>query len=160
MKRQILATVVGLLACAGSPAFAVEQRPNVIVIVTDDQGFSDAGFQGCREIPTPHIDALAQSGVIFDAGYVTHPYCSPSRAGLLSGRYQQRFGHECNPNGKEIDDLASTRPEKAKQLADMIKKWDAENIAPIWLDPHGPNVRKEEAARTQAVNAASQGEKK
>ncbi len=72
-------------------------RPNIVVIVADDLGYADVGFNGCTDIPTPNIDALARSGVRFSNGYVTHPYCSPSRAGLLSGRYQQRFGHEANP---------------------------------------------------------------
>jgi arylsulfatase A-like enzyme len=77
-------------------AFAAA-RPNIIVIVADDLGFADVGFNGCTDIPTPNIDSLARNGVRFSNGYVTHPYCSPTRAGLLSGRYQQRFGHEANP---------------------------------------------------------------
>jgi len=80
------------LACA----FAAP-RPNIVVIVADDLGYADVGFNGCTDIPTPNIDSLARNGVRFSNGYVTHPYCSPSRAGLLSGRYQQRFGHEANP---------------------------------------------------------------
>ena len=73
-----------------------DSRPNVIIILSDDQGWSDVGFNGCKEIPTPNLDALARQGVRFSQGYASHPYCSPSRAGLLSGRYQQRFGHENN----------------------------------------------------------------
>jgi arylsulfatase A-like enzyme len=69
----------------------------VIVIIADDMGYADIGVHGCRDIPTPHIDSLAQSGVRCTNGYVSHPYCSPTRAGLLTGRYQQRFGHEFNP---------------------------------------------------------------
>lgn len=143
MKRFFLAAVVGLLASAGSSTFAIEPRPNVIVIVTDDQGFSDVGFQGCREIPTPHIDALANSGVIFDAGYVTHPYCSPSRAGLLSGRYQQRFGHECNPNGKEIDGLPTTETllpqffQSAGYRTAAIGKWHLGDAEKFWPTERG-----------------------
>jgi arylsulfatase A-like enzyme len=68
-----------------------------VVIVADDLGYADVGFNGCKDIPTPHIDSLARNGARFSSGYVTHPYCSPSRAGLLSGRCQQRFGHEANP---------------------------------------------------------------
>ncbi len=69
----------------------------MLLIVSDDQGYADAGFQGSTEIPTPHLDRLAQAGVRFTSGYVTHPFCSPTRAGLMTGRYQQRFGHERNP---------------------------------------------------------------
>jgi len=67
------------------------------VIVSDDQGYADAGFQGARDIPTPHPDRLAKSGARFASGYATHALCSPPRAVLLTGRYRQRFGHERNP---------------------------------------------------------------
>jgi arylsulfatase A-like enzyme len=62
-------------------------------------GYADVGFQGSRDIPTPNIDALAKGGVRFTDAYVTGPYCSPTRAGLMTGRYPQRFGHEFNPDG-------------------------------------------------------------
>jgi arylsulfatase A-like enzyme len=78
---------------------AQETRPNIIVIVGDDMGYADIGVHGCRDIPTPHIDALAAEGVRCTSGYVSGPYCSPTRAGLLTGRYQTRFGHEFNPGG-------------------------------------------------------------
>lgn len=76
---------------------ASPRRPNIIVILADDLGYCDLGIQGSRDIPTPRIDALARSGLRFTSGYVTAPVCSPSRAGLMTGRYQQRFGHETNP---------------------------------------------------------------
>lgn len=79
-----------------SAADAVE-RPNVLVIVSDDHGYEDVGFQKNRNVTTPHLDSLAASGLRCTNGYVTHPFCSPTRAGLLTGRYQQRFGHERNP---------------------------------------------------------------
>jgi arylsulfatase A-like enzyme len=72
-------------------------RPNILLIVSDDLGYADVGFQGCKDIPTPHLDRLASEGVHCTGGYVSHPYCSPTRAGLMTGRYQQRFGHENNP---------------------------------------------------------------
>lgn len=73
------------------------KKPNILFIVGDDMGYSDVGFHGCKDIPTPNLDALAKSGVRFTSGYVSAPYCSPSRAGLLTGRYQEKFGHEFNP---------------------------------------------------------------
>jgi arylsulfatase A-like enzyme len=82
---------VGVLAAAGS------ERPNILLILSDDQGYADLGFQGSKDISTPNLDRLAKEGVRFSNGYVTHPFCSPSRAALLTGRYQQRFGHEQNP---------------------------------------------------------------
>jgi arylsulfatase A-like enzyme len=72
-------------------------NPNILVILADDLGYADLGFNGCKDIPTPNIDTLARSGVRCTSGYVTHPFCSPTRAGLLTGRCQQRFGHENNP---------------------------------------------------------------
>jgi arylsulfatase A-like enzyme len=75
------------------------KRPNILIILADDMGYADAGFQGCKDIPTPNIDTLAKNGVRFTSGYVSGPYCSPTRAGLMTGRYQTRFGHEFNPGG-------------------------------------------------------------
>lgn len=74
-------------------------KPNVIVILTDDQGWADLGCQDqLSDIQTPNIDALAERGVRCTAGYVTSPQCSPSRAGLMTGRYQQRFGIDTIPD--------------------------------------------------------------
>lgn len=73
-------------------------RPNILVIVADDLGYADIGVHGGRDVPTPHLDALARAGTHFTSGYVSAPYCSPARAGFLTGRYQTRFGHEFNPH--------------------------------------------------------------
>ncbi|MEM9064056.1 MAG: sulfatase-like hydrolase/transferase [Planctomycetota bacterium] len=89
---------------AAFPNGATEQpRPNIIVIITDDAGYIDYGFSGEGVVPTPNIDSIAKRGAVFEQGYVTASVCSPSRAGLLSGRYQQRFGHEFNlaPRARE-----------------------------------------------------------
>ncbi len=72
------------------------ERPNIIVILADDLGYNDVGFNGSKDVQTPVLDKLADDGVIFQNGYVTHPYCGPSRSGLLTGRYQARFGMENN----------------------------------------------------------------
>ncbi len=85
------------LAATAAAAQPRPVRPNVIFIVADDLGYADVGFQGAQDIPTPHLNALARSGIHCTAGSVSHPFCSPTRAGLLTGRYQQRFGHENNP---------------------------------------------------------------
>lgn len=97
-SRRSLFSSLGFSAL-GLAATAVSQsrRPNVIVIVADDLGYADVGFQGAKDIPTPHLDALARGGIRCTSGSVSHPFCSPTRAGLLTGRYQQRFGHENNP---------------------------------------------------------------
>ena len=90
-------------------------KPNILLIVGDDMGYADVGFHGCKDIPTPNLDALAASGVRFTNGYVSGPYCSPTRAGLITGRYQQRFGHEFNPGGNQGLPLGE------KTLADRLK---------------------------------------
>src|SRR5512134_3343260 len=71
--------------------------PNIIVVLADDLGYADIGLHGGREVATPNIDSLGVNGIRCSNGYVSGPYCSPTRAGLLTGRYQQRFGHEFNP---------------------------------------------------------------
>ena len=97
MKYILAALAVALISAA---TFADEaKRPNIVIILADDLGYADVGFHGCKDIPTPHIDGLAQRGVRFTNGYVSGPYCSPTRAGLLTGRYQTRFGHEFNAGG-------------------------------------------------------------
>ena len=95
-------------------------KPNIVVIVADDQGYADLGIQGGKDIPTPNIDSIAKNGVRCTNGYVSGPYCSPTRAGLLTGRYQQRFGHEFNPGGASASgDLGLTLNEKT--LANRLK---------------------------------------
>lgn len=112
----LIALTVGLI---GFDRPALGRQPNVVVIVADDLGYADLGFQGGREIPTPRIDALAASGVRCTSGYVTGPYCSPTRAALLTGRYQQRFGHEFNPGEAGGE---SGLPVSQTTLADRLKK--------------------------------------
>lgn len=88
-----LLCVIGHVANAAAPV-----KPNVLVILADDLGYGELGCQGfTREIPTPNIDSIARNGVRFISGYVSGPYCSPTRAGFMTGRYQTRFGHEFNP---------------------------------------------------------------
>lgn len=100
--------ILALATCALASAFAVPHparsqskaasQPNVIVIVSDDQGYRDVGFNGSPDIPTPNIDRIAREGVRFSRGYVAFPVCAPSRAGLMTGRYPFRFGFERNPS--------------------------------------------------------------
>jgi arylsulfatase A-like enzyme len=97
----VLAVAVVLDACGQcAQAGGKARKPNIVILLADDLGYADVGFHGCKDIPTPHLDALAKSGIRFTSGYVSGPYCSPTRAGLLTGRYQTRFGHEFNPGGK------------------------------------------------------------
>lgn len=76
--------------------YAQKKQPNIILIVADDAGYADFGFQGSKVLKTPHLDKLANQGMKFTQAYVTAAVCGPSRAGLLTGKYQQRFGYEEN----------------------------------------------------------------
>jgi arylsulfatase A-like enzyme len=117
--RALAATVVLLpILCGSQVATNGQSRPpNVLLIVADDLGYADIGVHGSRDIPTPHIDRLAREGIRFTNAYVSGPYCAPSRAGLLTGRYQQRFGFEFNPDGSPDFGLPLTE----KTMADRLK---------------------------------------
>jgi arylsulfatase A-like enzyme len=95
--------------------------PNIVLLVADDLGYGELGCQGNRQIPTPHIDSVASGGVRFTHGYVTAPVCSPSRAGLLTGRYQTRFGHELNAIGPQNKEPNVGLPLGEVTLADVLK---------------------------------------
>lgn len=73
-----------------------QDKPNIVFILSDDAGYADFGFQGSKDFKTPNLDALAKSGVKFTQAYVSAAVCGPSRAGLLTGMYQQKFGYEEN----------------------------------------------------------------
>ena len=82
---------INVFAAAEPPS---TNRPNILVILADDLGYGELTCQGNPQIPTPQIDSIAKNGIRFTSGYVTCPVCSPTRAGLMTGRYQQRFGFE------------------------------------------------------------------
>ena len=105
-------------------ADAAQPRPNVVVIVADDLGYGDLGIQGGTDVPTPNIDSLARDGVRCTDGYVSCPVCSPTRAGLLTGRYQQRFGHEFNPGPgrRQGDGDGFGLPLEQVTLANVLKQ--------------------------------------
>src|SRR5688572_19116020 len=119
--RTLISVIVALaVASPTSVANAQGRRPNIVVIVADDMGYADIGPHGVKDIPTPNIDALAKSGIRFTDAYVTGPYCSPTRAGLMTGRYPQRFGHEFNIGGMEIHADAGL-PLDQVTLADRLR---------------------------------------
>ena len=118
--RQLLTAGIAALTLAGVSATA-EQRPNVIFIVVDDLGYGELGCYGGKDIPTPHLDSLAASGVRFTSGYVTAPFCAASRAALMTGRYQTRFGFEFNPIGAKNAASGIGLPVAEKTVADRLR---------------------------------------
>jgi arylsulfatase A-like enzyme len=146
MRRSIWFGCV-ILLCFFTAAQAADARakPNIVVIVIDDLGYADIGAQNLsKEVKTPNIDTIAASGVRFTNGYVSCPVCSPTRAGLMTGRYQQRFGHEFNPGqpapenfGLPLDQV--TLPQALKSAGyrtALIGKWHLGND-----DAHFPTKR-------------------
>ena len=95
MGRHTFVYQLLLILFATSVVTAAETPPNIIVFYTDDHGHADLSCQGVvGDIKTPHVDALAKSGVLARHGYSTAPQCVPSRAGLMTGRVQNRYGFE------------------------------------------------------------------
>ncbi|MBN7820455.1 sulfatase [Bowmanella yangjiangensis] len=156
----VVISVLFLVACGGSSEQSVPSRPeppkpdlpdsgypdkpNVVIIFTDDQGYADLGIQGSRQdLKTPNIDKLASLGTRFSHGYVTSPQCTPSRAGLVSGQYQQRFGVDENrftPMPLDIDTIGS-RFQRLGYKTGMIGKWHLEVMgnSSEWLEKNHPD---------------------
>ncbi len=123
MRRFLLfLAAAALVGLAAAPVTAAENRkPNVIVFLSDDVGYGEYGFQGNTQIPTPNIDSIARNGVRFTNGYVSGPYCSPTRAGLMTGRYQTRFGHEWNEGPATPGGTVFGLPTTEKTIANRMK---------------------------------------
>ena len=114
-----IAIILNLFSCGTSN----NKPPNVIVIISDDQGYADVGFHGSNEIFTPNIDRIAKNGVVFSEGYVSYAVCSPSRAGLITGRYQNRFGYSRNILLAPNDSLMGL-PLSEQTLPDVLNNVD------------------------------------
>ncbi|MFK7849477.1 MAG: sulfatase-like hydrolase/transferase [Akkermansiaceae bacterium] len=112
-----------VLWLTGLPLQADESAtvPNLLVIMADDLGYADVGFNGCKDIPTPHIDSIAKNGVMFTSGYVAYPVCGPSRAAFITGRYGQRFGFERNPQ-YSTEDAEMGLPKSETTIASALQK--------------------------------------
>ncbi len=107
------------------------KRPNILIIVADDLGYGELTAQGfTQQIPTPNIDTIAKNGTRFTSGYVSGPYCSPTRAALLTGRYQQRMGHEFNPGPAAVPGVKVGLDLAQKTMGDRLK---AAGYATAWI---------------------------
>ena len=109
-------------------ASIADRKLNLVLIVADDLGYADLGFHGVKDIPTPSLDALAAGGIRLTNGYVTGTWCSPSRAALMTGRYQQRFkenGHEPTPgNGLDLEETTlADRLRTASYQTGLVGNW-------------------------------------
>ncbi|MGC6467475.1 MAG: sulfatase-like hydrolase/transferase [Akkermansiaceae bacterium] len=145
-QRIFILLIFGLLPFAETLA-AEGSSPNIVVLLADDLGYGELGCQGNPEIPTPHIDSIAKNGVRFTAGYVAGPNCSPSRAGLLTGRTPTRFGYEFNPIGARNEEPDHGLPAKEITIAEalydggyttgLIGKWHQGGAAKFHPFRHG-----------------------
>jgi len=96
--------------------------PNIVFILADDLGYGELSCQDPEtDIPTPHIDTIASNGVRFTDGYVTAPFCAASRAGLITGRYQTRFGFEFNPIGPKNEEPGIGLPLDETTLPELLR---------------------------------------
>ena len=131
MKKTIIILRVAAI-CSVANLWAKPEQPNIILLLADDLGWADLGFQGSSDIRSPNIDKLAKNGIRFTDGHVSASVCSPSRAGLMTGRYQQRFGHEANspPPSDGMDIRQITIADHLKKLGyrtGLIGKWHLGN---------------------------------
>ena len=149
---QLLPILTALaLTCVSAPTLAQRtaprpvppprpvRPPNVVLLVADDLGYRDLGVQGMRDIATPNIDRLAREGVRFTDGYMVSSLCSPSRAGILTGRYPERWGQELNPGRTVPSDSAFGIPQSQPLLSERLKSLGyATGIFGKWHEGYRP----------------------
>lgn len=150
MTKQIYvgAALLALAASATPIQAATTEKPNVIVILLDDLGSTDVSFNGCMDIQTPNIDRIATGGVNCTDAYISAPYSGPSRCGLMTGRYQQRFGAEGNT--ENVEDSVNQKqgvPESEVLMGQMMQeqgyntcaigKWHLGDNPDLWPNKRG-----------------------
>ena len=113
-----LGAITGLASCSSGQEEEA-QRPNILILLADDAGYADFGFMGATDIQTPNIDRLAAEGCIFTDAHVAATVSSPSRSMMLTGRYGQRYGYECN-----LDKPGDGLPDDEELLPALLKRYD------------------------------------
>jgi arylsulfatase A-like enzyme len=115
MESRIVSVIAVLSLLWTHHGPAAEARPNIVIILADDLGYADIGVHGCTDIPTPFIDSIARHGVRFTNGYANGSFCTPTRAALMSGRYQHRSGNE------DLSNTTGPLPQGIKTLPDRLR---------------------------------------
>ncbi len=144
-RRHLLLGVAGLhpaVSLCGRPAPVRAPRPNIVVLLSDDMGWEQVGFNGGKEVATPNIDRIAREGVKMSQFYV-QPVCTPSRSCLLTGRYAWKTGTERRPTGSARQGMLRDERTVAQALRDvgyatwMVGKWHLGE----WQAAHLPRAR-------------------
>jgi arylsulfatase A-like enzyme len=139
-RRSVLlgAAAACITAIAPQPAFAqAVRKPNFIVVMTDDLGYGDIGPYGNKLIPTPHIDEIAAEGVTLTDYYAPAAVCTPSRAGMLTGRYAMRSGmaqvlFPSSEDGLPLTELTTAKLLKPEYATGLFGKWHLGSNGPAW----------------------------
>lgn len=153
--------ILCVLGALGGDLPAADPRPNVILIYTDDHGYSDLGIHGLQsDLKTPHLDALARSGVVAKNGYSTAPQCVPSRGGLLTGRFQGRFNLDNNGSALDGFNQQTTLAERLRESGYVTAQFGKWHLGPTTEIPvHGfQHVFSQNAQRPFSANITLDGE--
>lgn len=148
-RRHFLATVsaAALAACVSPPSPSPGRKPNIVLILADDLGYGDLGVSGARLIRTPNIDRMAAEGTRLTNFYASANVCTPSRAGLLTGRYPIRTGlardviRQTDTHGLPLSEITIAEALKPDYATALIGKWHLGHVAPFWPPTqHGFNL--------------------